>query len=280
MHNRHLEEKNLKLKRYGFVGMLAVVLLLASLRPGVIFAERQHPEEEAGGNEYEVCTLNHLREECWERDGNFLTYTEDGYTTQIGVDVSKWNGDIDWDSLWEQGVEFAIIRIGFRGYENGELVLDDRFYEYLEGAINAGMEVGVYFFSQAIDEEEAVEEAQFVVDNLYGFQLDLPIYFDTEEVAGSEARTDYLLTANYTLNAEAFCQAIEEAGYQAGVYASQGWIRRNLDLSLLSDYEIWYAMYGSTPGREYGFDMWQYTEEGDFYGCDTYLDLNVRVERE
>lgn len=265
---------------------LACLLLLCVLSgsSGDAWAERYYEEPEYtegyyDAGFYEASVQNYLDEECWVHDGSFLYYTADGFYSMVGVDVSKWNGDIDWYALREQGVEFAIIRIGYRGYETGEIMLDEKFYEYMEGASAAGMRIGLYFYSQAIDEEEAIEEAQFVIDHVSGYFISLPIYFDTEDVRLGESRTDVMATANYNINALAFCAYIESMGYRAGVYASPDWIRRNLDLSQLSAYEIWYASYGLTPGKEFGFDMWQYSNVGDLYGCDTYLDMNIRVER-
>ena len=240
--------------------------------------ERYRGDGQDAGVDTGPDITNHLREDCWQRDGSFMYYDDENFYSRIGVDVSKWNGDIDWYALKEQGVEFAIIRVGYRGYETGELVLDDRYYEYMDGASDAGLDIGVYFYSQAMTEEEAVEEAWFVLDCIRGYEISLPVYFDTEEVEEGESRTDVIAAGSYTLNADAFCSTIEENGYHAGVYASNGWIRRNLDLSWLTDYEIWYAQYNDTPGREYGFDMWQYTKHGDLYGCDNWLDMNIRVE--
>lgn len=271
-------------KTIGILISFLILVLAVCLHPGLAMAERyyEEPEYEEGyydAGYYEASVPNHLREDSWVRNGSFISYVEDGFLSMVGVDVSKWNGDIDWYLLREQGVEFAIIRVGYRGYETGDIVLDEKFYEYMDGATAAGMRIGVYFYSQAIDEEEAIEEAMFVINHIAGYYITLPVYFDTEDVRLGESRTDVMATANYTLNALAFCQAVEAQGYRAGIYASQDWIRRNLELNRLADYEIWYASYGLTPGKEYGFDMWQYSDLGDLYGCDTYLDMNVRVER-
>lgn len=254
--------------------MLAVLL---TWHPGIAMAERYYEEQEYATGYYDSLIPNYLDESCWFGDGSMKYYMEEGFYSMVGVDVSKWNGDIDWYSLREQGVEFAIIRVGYRGYETGEIVLDERFEEYMAGALAAGIKVGVYFYSQAIDEDEAREEAMFVINHIAGYSISLPVYFDTEDVIQGEARTEIMATANYTLNAIAFCETVESMGYRAGVYANQEWMRRNLDLSRLADYEIWYASYGLTPGRDYGFDMWQYTAFGDLYGCNTYLDMNIRV---
>ena len=257
--------------------MIAVILTAGSST--AVFAQRYHDQEEMDSGYSVICTQNHLREDCWYQEDSFMYYTEEGFTSRVGVDVSKWNKDVDFAALKEQGVEFVIIRVGFRGYQNGELVVDERFYEFMDEAAAAGLEIGVYFYSQAIDEDEAAEEALFVVDHLAGYDISMPVYFDTEDVRQGEARTQDLSTANYILNAKAFCETVESMGYSSGVYASQEWIRKNLDLAQLSDYEIWYALYNSTPGREYGFDMWQYTDMGELEGCDTSLDMNIRVEK-
>ena len=263
---------------FGILSFLMILVVLAAAHPSAVFAERFSGGWDEDAGYYDIS--NHLDEEYWERDGSFMYYTEEGFSSSVGVDVSKWNGDIDWFSLREQGVEFAIIRVGYRGYETGEMVLDERFYDYMDGASAAGLRIGLYFYSQAIDEDEAKEEALFVINSIAGYSISLPIYFDTEDVVNGQARTEIMATANYTLNAMAFCETIESQGYRAGVYASWEWIRRNLELSRLWPYEIWYASYSPTPGRDYGFDMWQYTDLGDLYGCPSWLDMNVRVYRE
>lgn len=263
------------MKKFQNVLILTVALLF--VLSSAAYAERFRGDPDNPPMDGDQDVSNHLQEECWIRDGSFMYYNSENFYSTVGVDVSKWNGEIDWEALKEQGVEFAIIRVGCRGYETGDLVLDDRYYEYMDGASAAGLDIGVYFYSQAMSEEEAVEEAEFVLNYIDGYDLSLPVYFDTEEVEDGVARTDVIPVGSYTLNAAAFCSTIEESGYRAGIYASNGWIRRNLDLSWLTDYEIWYAQYNDTPGREYGFDMWQYTKHGDLYGCDTYLDMNIRV---
>ena len=261
-----------------FLPVLAVVLTAGTaLRTQ---AQRYHNDDEMDSGYYKICTANHLDESCWVREGSLMFYTEDEFSSRVGVDVSKWNAELDFQALRDQGVEFAIIRVGFRGYKTGEIEEDYRFCEYMDEAGAAGLDLGVYFFSQAIDEDEAVEEAQFVIDHIAGYTLSLPVYFDTEDVKEDEARTEVLAEANYNLNARAFCDTIESAGYRAGVYASSEWIRKNLDLAQLADYEIWYASYSNTPGRETGFDMWQYSASGDLEGSETYLDMNIRVEKE
>ena len=229
------------------------------------------------GSDNEIDSVNHLKDSMWKNDTGYMRYADKGYTSVPGIDVSEWNGDIDWEKVKEAGIKFAIIRLGYRGYESGRLVLDMNFYDYIEGALAAGLDVGVYFFSQAVDEDEAREEAKFVLNNIHGYNVTMPIYFDTEEVESGEARTDDMVTAHYTAHAVAFCDAIEAAGYEAGVYASQRWINKSLDIERLEGYNIWFAKYADAPNTQYRFDMWQYSESGQVDGISTNVDLNVWV---
>ena len=259
------------IKRNNLVRIIVAVLLCAAL---IIAAVACSGHE---GTTEEIDTVNHLKDDMWKNDTGYMRYADKNYTSVPGIDVSEWNGDIDWEKVKAAGIKFAIIRLGYRGYESGRLVLDMNFYDYIEGALAAGLEVGVYFFSQAVDEEEAREEAKFVLKNISGYNVTLPIYFDTEEVESGEARTDDLVTAHYTAHAAAFCDAIRAAGYEAGVYASQRWINKSLDIERLECYNIWFAKYADAPNTPYRFDMWQYTESGSVDGIETAVDLNVRV---
>ena len=230
-----------------------------------------------GSDDAEIDATNPFADELWINDAGFMRYSDKSYESVPGIDVSEWNGDIDWDKVAASGIEFVIIRLGYRGYETGRLVLDLKFYDYIEGALAAGLKVGVYFFSQAVDEDEAREEAKFVLQNIRGYDVTMPIYFDTEEVENGEARTDDLVTEDYTAHAAAFCEAIKEAGYDAGVYASQKWINKSLDIKKLERYNVWFAKYSDFPSTPYRFVMWQYSESGLVDGISTYVDLNVWV---
>lgn len=251
----------------------AIALLVSMLVSVTIFADKHHTNDD--GNT--ICVVSHLDEDGWKLNGQYMQYDKEGYYSMIGVDVSKWNGDIDWFALRKQGIEFVLIRVGFRGYEYGELVLDEKFYEYMDGASAAGLAIGLYFFSQAINQNEAIDEAEFVIDKMAGYRVELPIFIDTEAVPDAFARTNGMFVENYTQNAIAFCKTIEAQGYHAGVYASRKWFKRILNLPELANYEIWYAKYGNTPGEDVAFDIWQYTAEGKLEGCDGNIDLNVRV---
>lgn len=151
----------------------------------------------------------------WEnlkQENGFLQYEDETYITKLGVDVSTYQGEIDWQKVKEQGIEFAIIRIGFRGYgESGNLVLDERYLENVEAANKAGIKIGVYFFSQAISEEEAKEEARFVLENIKGQPIEYPICYDLEKIKYDDtARANNLNKEQRTKNAIAFCKEIQE----------------------------------------------------------------------
>lgn len=195
-------------------------------------------------------------------------------TCQLGIDVSKWNGDIDWDKVKDDGIEFAMIRCGYRGSVTGALVEDPNFMKNIRGAKAAGLKVGIYFFTQATNEIEAVEEASMVVALCDGYEIDYPIVIDTEG-AGGNGRADALDVETRTNICKAFCETIENAGYEAGVYASRSWYNQNLEVSKLDDYRIWLAEYRSTPLYSGYYDMWQYTSKGCVDGIAGNVDLNI-----
>lgn len=192
----------------------------------------------------------------------------------LGIDVSKWNGEIDWDIVKAEGVDFAIIRCGYRGSSSGWLVEDPYFYKNIEGAKAAGIKVGVYFFTQAVNLVEAVEEASMVITLLGDAEVDYPIFIDTEG-AGGNGRADTLDVATRTAVVNAFCQTIQNAGLEAGVYASRNWYYNNLALDETYNHKIWLAEYRQTPEYTGRYDMWQYTSGGSVAGIEGRVDLNV-----
>lgn len=193
---------------------------------------------------------------------------------QLGIDVSKWNGSIDWEIVKAEGVDFAIIRCGYRGSSSGWLIEDPYFYENLEGAKRAGIRVGVYFFTQATNLVEAVEEASMVVSLLGDRGIDYPVFIDTEG-AGGNGRADGLDAGTRTAVVNAFCQTIQNAGLDAGVYASRNWYLNNLNVDELGSQKVWLAEYRQTPEYEGRYDMWQYTSSGAVAGIEGRVDLNI-----
>ena len=213
----------------------------------------------------------------------FKTYEdeENGVTSRIGIDVSEFQGeDIDWKQVRESGIEFVIIRLGYRAYgETGELVLDDMFDRNMQGALDAGLDVGVYFFSQAITPGEAVEEAEFVLEHVRGYETDGPIVYDTEEIKGDTARTDNNTRQEFTNYCKVFCDTIEQAGYDPMIYANMKWMAFTLDMEQLADYDFWYADYHDVPQCPYEYEIWQYSETGAVPGINATVDLNVWFQK-
>lgn len=217
--------------------------------------------------------------EAFVHDGDRLSYTDkDAYEYRLGVDVSKHQGTIDWEKVKAEGYEFAIIRVGYRGYgEEGLVCLDERFHENIQGAQAAGLDVGVYFFAQAINEEEAREEAEFVLENIEGYELQLPVVYDPESILDDVARTDNVSGEQFTANTVEFCRIIKEAGYQPMIYSNMLWEAYELDLEQLSEYPIWYADYEPLPQTPYHFEYWQYTNSGYVDGIEGRTDLNIQL---
>lgn len=226
------------------------------------------------------CTYDYryLKE---ENGYKYYEEKEEGVSSASGIDVSEFQGEIDWNVVKESGIEFAIIRLGYRGYgAEGRLVLDERFEQNIKGAQAAGLKTGVYFFSQAVSDKEAKEEAEFVLQTLEGRKLELPVVFDTEEIKGDTARTDENTREQFTDNCIIFCDRIEEAGYETMIYANMKWMAFTLYMEELTGYDIWYADYENTPQCPYDFSVWQYSESGSVPGIEGAVDLNVWFQEE
>ncbi len=190
----------------------------------------------------------------------------------LGIDVSTWNGNIDWNKVKNSGVSYVIIRTGFRGSTQGALVEDNKFRQNIQGATNAGLKVGVYFFSQAINEVEAVEEASMVLSQVKGYKLTYPVFIDVEPSGG---RADSLSSDARTKVINAFCQTIQNGGYRAGIYANKTWLNQKMNISALSGYKIWLAQYNSTVTYGGRYDMWQYSSKGSVSGISGKVDMNL-----
>ncbi len=223
-------------------------------------------------------------------DWSCLTNTEEGvnydgdsrYAIRRGVDVSEHQGTVDWGQVKAAGYEFVFLRIGYRGYgDEGNLCVDARFHENIAGAKAAGLDVGVYIFSQAVNEEETLEEAELVLENLEGYDLELPVVFDPERIRDDEARTDEVSGEQFTRNTVLFCEKMKAAGYQPMVYSNLIWEAYEFDMKELAEYLIWYADYEPAPQTPYRFTFWQYSEKGHVDGIEGGVDLNVQfIEKE
>lgn len=205
-----------------------------------------------------------------------MAYYEEGQkTSYIGVDISKYNGNVDFAALKEAGMDFAMIRLGARGYGSGQIVLDEKFAENITKAQEAGIDIGVYFFSQAITADEAVEEANFVIQNISGHKVTYPVAFDMEYVLNDTARIETLSREEKTTVAKAFLDTVKNAGYKPMIYGTKEWLIKQVDLTKLTGYDVWLSQQEDIPDYPYQFQMWQYTLEGSVFGVDTDVDLNV-----
>lgn len=197
----------------------------------------------------------------------------------VGVDVSFYNNQIDWEALKMQGIDFAVIRLGGRGWGTGQLYKDSHTQVYLHGARDAGIKIGAYFYSTAVNPVEAVEEAEAAIAELNGMSLDLPLFIDME-FSGDRpnGRSDNLSAGSRSEIVEAFCRTAEAAGYRSGVYSAQGYFIYNMDTEAISYLPIWLASYtvdNLLPDYGAKFDVWQYTDSAMIGGIDGPVDMNV-----
>lgn len=206
-----------------------------------------------------------------------MTYTDPSYSYRNGIDVSSFNGDIDWNAVRNAGYTFAFIRIGYRGYESGVISADERFEEYYSGAVAAGLDVGVYFYSQALDETEASEEAAFVLSALAGRKLQLPVVIDVENPEDINVRTSKMQSNEYTIVVEKFTSDIEAGGYSPALYTNLYGETYMLNMYELDGMSIWFSGFSATPNTEYTFDFWQYSNTGIVDGISGDVDLDIQM---
>lgn len=209
-------------------------------------------------------------------DEGEISYVENGTTkSHKCIDVSKYQGEIDWDAVAADGVEYAVLRAGIRGYQSGEIVEDETFATNVEQANAAGVKTGVYFFTQAITEQEAKEEADFVLDMIKDIEVGGPVVFDVEMITSGTGRANSLTKEDRTKICIAFCDKIREAGYQPMIYGNIKCFVNMIDMEQLESYEKWYAFYDTYLYFPYELSMWQYTEKGHVDGIEGKVDMNV-----
>ena len=224
----------------------------------------------------------------YDKDGNYVTgdqviqgarYTFDSEgrlaksSGTMGIDVSKHNGNIDWNAVKNSGVSYVIIRCGYRGYSTGVLVEDPKFRTNIKGAKAAGLKVGAYFYSQAVNEVEAVEEASMAIDLVKGYGLNYPLFLDVEASGG---RADGISRETRTAVCKAFCQTVQNSGISAGVYANKNWFTEKINTASLTSYRLWLAQYASSPTyTATRYDLWQYSSTGRISGISTKVDMNI-----
>lgn len=211
-------------------------------------------------------------------NGRYQYVENDQVVSHMGIDVSKYQGKINWQKVAAEGVEFVFLRLGLRGYESGKLVEDETFQANIKGATEHGIKVGVYFFSQAITVEEAVEEANFVLERIAPYNIECPVVFDVEKVGSSSARMNQLTPQERTDVTIAFLDTIEAAGYKSMFYHNMETALLLLELERLKDYDRWFAYYGEELYYPYAYGVWQYSEKGRIDGISAEVDMNIAFE--
>lgn len=238
------------------------------------------------GGQYHIVPIDYsLKQHGWQNANlNILEtgeyqYLQDGQViSHKGIDVSEFQGNIDWNLVAQDGVEFAFIRVAYRGYGTGKLVEDANFDANVQGAQAAGIKVGAYIYSQAVTEEEVLEEANLVLSKISPYQMDCPIVFDVEKVAGAEGRMNALSIEDRTRFAQIFCQTIENAGYRPMLYYNTEMGIMMLGLEALEGYDKWFAAYREDFYYPYDFKIWQYSQSGRVQGIASDVDLNISFE--
>lgn len=231
---------------------------------------------------YDIPTNSYHPDDFRDEGNGVITY--EGGESHVGINVNLKTGEIDWAQVAESGVDFAMIRVGYRGNENGNIVLDSNFQTNMTGAIEANIPVGVYFYSKAVTNDEASEEASFVLEQVRGYNITYPIAFfweyDTTD-NGSVDQTSRTVQCNgdqVTGFIDTFCDKVELAGFTASYYATKSMAYEKLDLSKLSNYDLWYAEYRSKPSFHYDYGMWQYTQEGNVPGISGTVPITLALK--
>ena len=210
----------------------------------------------------------------WEGTATYMAGEEK--EAKKGVDVSTFQGKVDWKKVKKAGMEYAIIRLGFRGYESGKIVLDSQFEDNIEGSMKAGLDTGVYFFTEALTEEEAIEEAEFVIENLKDYKINMPVVIDVEESANTEkTRTRDLTADQRTKNVIAFCERIKKEGYDVMIYGNLKSFMIMMNFEELEQYDKWFAYYRYPFHFPYKIKMWQYTAYEKIDGINGKADVNL-----
>ena len=224
-------------------------------------------------NDYKSENLNIL-------ENGEIQYVEEGQvTSHKGIDVSKFQGEIDWEAVAADGVEFAFIRVGNRGYgSEGKLLEDEMFEANIEGALQAGIKVGVYFYTQALNEEELLEEAELVLRKIAPYKVECPVVFDVELVSGANGRMNSLSAKERTDLTLLFCETIAEAGYKPMIYYNMEMAALKLELERLEGYEKWFAYYNQDLYFPYDYQIWQYSHTGRVNGIEGEVDMNISFE--
>lgn len=213
----------------------------------------------------------------FNQSGRLKYFEDDKCTSFFGIDVSKEQNYIDFNKVKKDGVSFVMVRLGSRGYQTGQLSVDDYFRDNVKRANDAGLDVGVYFMSQAVTEDEAREEAKYVLDNILGYRITYPIALVMQPVKNDTARADALSKADRTTVMRAFLKEIKDKGYIPIIYGTKRSLFKDIDLvKVVGDYEIWLSDTGSDyPDYPYRYSMWQYDLKGAVEGVSGDVNFNI-----
>lgn len=283
-----------------FIGVILILSMIGCASPSreeetlpEKTAEKQQKEEEVEaktfhftnmeGEEMEAVLAEEMEQNSYDTSkitekSGLKEYTDEKnrITGKVGVDISSSQGSVDWKKVKAAGIDFAIIRIGYRSYgETSQLFLDENFAANMDGAKNAGLELGVYFFSQAITVEEAKEEAEFVRNQLGKYDIALPVMYHPGVTNAEESRTKDKTPEQYQQDCKAFCDVLETAGYETAIYSDMEWMAFTLDMNEMKGYDFWYADYTEKPQNPYIFSVWKYTEEGSVDGIEGSVNLDL-----
>lgn len=208
----------------------------------------------------------------------YYSYEDDKYESIAGVDLSVYQGDVDFSKVKNAGFDYCMLRVGYRTYGGGVVTADANFETYVSDAIKNDLDVGVYFFTSAISTAEAKEEAQFVLDAIKPYNITYPVVVDVEEIVSGTSRQESLSVEELTEIVKTFCETIEDAGYDVMIYSNLKGFIANVNLEELEDYDKWFANYDTTPYYPYKFTMWQYSQSGSVDGIDGDVDLDIYLK--
>lgn len=259
---------NRNLRILVIAGITAIIILIISVYSMLGKYNGLGVQKQVEKNPYSIENYSEVNGEVF--------YEDDKYKGETIIDVSTFQKSIDFEKVKEDGVSGVMIRLGYRGTEAGKISIDDRFKENIEKARKADLKTGVYFFSQAVNTDEAIEEARFVIRHIRGKGVELPVAFDMEPVAGAD-RINKLTNKEKTEIADAFCEVIKRNGYEPVVYGNPTWLNNHIDMEYLTDYGIWLAHYSYFTDFSSRYKMWQYTDAGQVNGIEGNVDLNIYI---
>ena len=280
LYNTDMAKKRIRRKKFKYKKEMIIIIVTAFVMTLLIMTISAYRNSQMREEEMKLINSplfeHHYNWDYLKENGSFMSYEDDSYTSVQGIDVSSHQEVIDWKKVKEAGVEFAFIRVGYRGYYYGELHEDEQFWANYNGAKENGIKVGVYFFSQAVSPDEAREEADFVLNRIGVTDIDLPVVFDLEEdVDGNEGRVKPLSQEEKTTCAVTFMRHIRNSGYDAMIYNSSRLYEQMYIIEYLQEFQIWVADYTGRPQYDYRFSIWQYTSEGEVDGINGDTDMDI-----